>query len=169
MRFNRQTGQKLTLCLINISFIIFWAVIGGCAQSLNPISRATNPDEGASAKKKPEPHADKTGPTKIGSNDAQPEAKASDSEADSKNEDREAASTSSSDRAVAAETDTANRLGALEEAIRQQNEKLSQLQRIIERQEQTIERQERTIGVLAGRTTANPLEAAGERGSCSGN
>ena len=152
MRFNRQTGQKLTLSLISISFIIFFAVIGGSAQPLKPISRATNRDEGASAKKKREPHADKAGTEKIGSNDAQPEEKALDSQASSSNGDPEAASTN---RALAAETDTANRLGALEEAIRLQNEKLSQMQKIIEQQERTIE-------LLAGKTTAKPVEAAGE-------
>jgi hypothetical protein len=155
MRFNRQTGQKLTLSVISISFITLWAVIVGGAHPLKPMSRTANPDEGTSAKKKREPRADKTVPTKIGSNDAPPEGKASDSEADLRNGDRDVSS-SSPNRTVAAETDTASRLGALEEAIRLQNEKLSQMQRIIEQQERTIE-------MLAGKPTANPMEAGSER------
>jgi len=152
MRFNRQTGQKLTRSLISISFIICSAVIGGSAQPLKPISRATSPFEGALAETKREPHADKAGPEKIGSTDAQPEEKTLDSKADSRNGERDV-STSSPNRAVAAETDTANRLGALEESIRLQNEKLSQMQKIIEQQGRTIE-------LLAGKTSANPLETS---------
>jgi hypothetical protein len=156
MRFNRQTGQELTLSLISISFIISSAVIGASAQPLKPISRAINPDEGASSKERT-PHADKAAPEKIGAHDAQStEEKSLDSKADSRNGDREAASTSYPNIAGAAETDTANRLGALEEAIRLQNEKLSQMQKIIEQQERTIE-------LLAGKTTARPLEATTER------
>ena len=152
MRFNRQTGQKLTLSLISISFIICSAVIGGSAQPLKPISRATNGDEGASVKKRAS-HPDKAAIEKIGANDAQPEEKAFDSAADSRNRDREAASTN---RSVAADTDTANRLGAHEEAIRILTEKLSQMQK-------TIEQQERTIELLVGKTAAKPLEPASER------
>jgi len=149
MRFNRQTGQKLTLRLISISFIIWSAVIGGSAQPLKPISRAKDFDEGASAVRKCEPRADKAGPEK---NEAQPQEKALDSEAGSRNADREAASTN---RALAAETDTANRLGAHDEAIRILNEKLSQMQKLIEQQQRTIE-------LLAGKTTATPVEASSE-------
>ena len=151
MRFNRQTGQKLTRSLISIFFIMCSAVIGGSAQPLKPISRATNPDEGASAKKRAS-RADKSAAEKNGSNDAQPEERALDSEANSRNGDREAASTN---RAAADETDTANRLGAHDEAIRILNEKLSQMQKIIEQQERTIE-------LLVGKPSAKPLETVSE-------
>jgi len=127
-------------------------MIGGSAQPLKPISRATNPDEGASAKKRA-PHADKDSTEKNSSNDAQPEEKALDSEANSRNGDREAASTN---RAAADETDTANRLGAHDEAIRILNEKLSQMQKLIEQQERTIE-------LLVGKTAAKPMEPSNER------
>ncbi len=155
MRFNRQTGQKLTLSLISISFIICSAVIGGSAQPLKPISRRTNPDEGGSAKKRAS-NADKASTEKLGARDAQStEEKSLDSKADSTIGDREAASRSSPNTAGAAETDTANRLGAHEEAIRILNEKLSRMQK-------TIEQQERTIELLVGKTAAKPLEAASE-------
>ena len=151
MRFNRQTGQTFTRSLISIFFIMCSAVIGGSAQPLKPISRATNPDEGASAKKRAS-RADKSAAEKNGSNDAQPEERALDSEANSRNGDREAASTN---RAAADETDTANRLGAHDEAIRILNEKLSQMQKIIEQQERTIE-------LLVGKPSAKPLETVSE-------
>ncbi len=156
MRFNRQTGQRLTLRLISISFIICSAVIGGSARPLKPISRATNRDEAASAKKRAS-NDDKAGIEKVGSNDTQSkEEKSLDSKADSRNGDREAPSTSSPNSASAAATYNANRLDAHEEAIRILNEKLTQMQEIIEQQERTIE-------LLVGRTASKTLEPANDR------
>lgn len=152
MRFNRQTGQKLTLSLISISFIILTAVIGGSARHLKPISRITNPDEGETRNKQREPQADKPS-EKIGFNAPQLESKASKPKANLGKGDDAAAS--NPNQAVAAETDTINRLGALEEAIRMQNEKLSQLQKIIEQQGRTIE-------LLAGKPIVKSHEAASE-------
>src|SRR5262249_32369280 len=142
MSFNPQRAQKLTLCLFNLSLITVWTVIGGCAQSLNSVTRATNSDEAALIKKKSDPRTDKIGSQKIVSNDVRPEERVSSSEADVRNEDVDAASKSSSNRAVRAETEITNRFLALEEAIRQQNEKLSQQNEKLSQMQKIIEQQE---------------------------
>src|SRR5215813_3445313 len=161
MRFNRQKAQKLTLCLFNLSFITVWTVIGVCAQSPKPDTRATNSDEAASAKKQRDSSSDKIGSPKIASSNVRPEEKVSGSEGDVRNGDCDAASKSSPNLTVT-ETEIANRFLALEEAIRQQNEKLSQQNEKLSQMQKIIEQQERTINLLAGKKNDKPLEPSGE-------
>lgn len=149
MRFN-PPGQKRTQGIISTSFIIFWAVTGIAAQPLKTSGQATNPQEGVSAKNTPASQVDKAGTERVGSKDVQTY-----DQADPTNGDPDAGSTSSTSRAIPAETETANRLRAHEEAIRILNERLSQMQKLIEQQQRTIE-------ILAGKTTAKPVEAAPE-------
>ena len=160
MRFNRQRAQKLTLCLFNLSLITVWTVIGGCAQSLRPIGRATKSEEAAMAKKKSDPGTDAIGSRQIGSNEVRSKEKVSDPELDSRKED--AASESGSNRAATAESEIANRFLALEEAIKQQNEKLNQQNEKLSQMQKIIEQQERTIDLLVGKKTDRVFEAEGK-------
>src|SRR5262245_1585283 len=156
MRFNRHRAQTLTLCLFNVSFITVWTVIGGCAQSLKPDTRAANSDDAALAKRQRDSRTDKIGSPKNGV-----PPKESVSEADKSNGDLDAASKASSNRAVA-ETEIANRFLALEEAIKQQNEKLKQQNEKLSQMQKIIEQQERTIDLLVGKKTDRVFEAEGK-------
>ena len=151
MTLNSQSGQKLTLRILSVSLITLWAAIVGCAHPLTP-SLTANPDNGASAKKGRQTNADKS-TDKAEANGAQPDReRAADFNADPKINAHEAASPSSPKRMTTAESAFEDRFGALEEAIRSQNEKLIQMQKLIEQQQRIIE-------LLTGNASARPVES----------
>ncbi len=159
MKLNRRRTKKMTLKTLTVSCIAILAVIIGCAQGSTAIARTLS--EG-SAKKREKP-ASESDSEKSSAKDARAgDAKKSDSKAHPRAAVGERASALSDATGAASATE---RLGALEEAIHAQNDKLDQMQKTIEQQQRTIERQEQTIELLSGKLTDKPLEAPIERAS----
>src|SRR5215813_3714573 len=123
MRFDLQTTRKLTVRAVSVSFLILWAVILGCAQPLSLTSQAATLEDGASGKKGREPDSNTPGASKLGAKDSRAtKEKASHSQAAPDNHTAEDVPAPSSNRETAAQPNTGDRLAALEEAIRSQNE-----------------------------------------------